>query len=265
MTGEFLYGLNQWVIFAFIVGLLCLSAEIGFRYGRRFAERTSPEIHSHVGTVEGALLGLLALLLGFAFAMAMSRFDTRKDVVLEEVNDLQTTFLRAQMLSKDHRAECSRLLREYLDSRIAFFNAGTDHAKTQSALEWTNRLQAQLWREAVTAAREDSDEVRTGYFIDSLNHLIDDHSKRVTAMENHVPEIIFVLLVVVATMTIAVTGYSSGLRNKRLKALRGILVFLIASTLLVILDLDRPRRGFIKVSERGLLELRQEIGKFAYE
>lgn len=210
-----------------------------------------------MATVEGALLGLLALLLGFAFAMAMSRFDTRKEVVLEEVNDLQTTFLRAQLLSKDRRVKCSRLLREYLESRITFYKAGTDHAKTQDALEWTNRLQAQLWHEAVMAVREDSDEVRTGYFIDSLNHLIDDHSKRVTAMENHVPEVILVLLVLVATMTIAVTGYSSGLRNKRLKALRGILVFLITSTLLVILDLDRPRRGFIQASERGLLELRK--------
>lgn len=71
---------------------------IGFRYGRRFSERTQPAIHPHVATVEGAFLGLLALLLGFPFAMAMSRFDTRKQVVLDEVNDLATTYLRAHLL-----------------------------------------------------------------------------------------------------------------------------------------------------------------------
>jgi hypothetical protein len=221
------------------------------------------EAHGHVATIESALLGLLALLLGFAFAMAMTRFDARKQVVLEETDDIETTFLRAQLLPEKHRDECSRLLRQYVDSRLAHYKAGADREKTNAALNWTKELQFRLWAEAVAAAQEDSDEVKTGYFIESLNGLIDDHTKRITAMENHVPEFILVLLFVVATMTIAVTGYSSGLRHARLRTLRFILVFLVAATLLVIVDLDRPRRGLIQVSESGMQQLREELDQFA--
>lgn len=262
MKGEVLYGINEWVLFILTVGVLYGAAEIGFRYGVRYAERTRPEIHSHVATVEGALLGLLALLLGFAFAMAMTRFETRRQVVLQEVNDLGTTYLRAHLLPERRRATCVRLLEDYLQTRIDYLQAGTDRTRSVEAQEATLRLQVRLWAEAVAAAREDPNEVTTGYFIESLNNLIDDHTKRSSAMENHVPEVILHLLMLVATLTIAVTGYSSGLRDKRLKALRGILVFLIAATLIVIIDLDRPRRGLIRVSEDGMLRLQSDFGEF---
>jgi hypothetical protein len=262
MSGEVLYGINEWVLFILSAGILYGAAEIGFRYGVRYAERTHPEIHTHVATVEGALLGLLALLLGFAFAMAMSRFETRKQVVLEEVNDLGTTYLRAHLLPERRRETCVRLIEEYVQSRIEYLGAGTDPIRTREAQEKTQRLQVRLWAQAVVAAREDSDEVRTGYFIESLNRLIDDHTKRSIAMENHVPEVILHLLMLVAVLTIAVTGYSSGLRGKRLKALRAILVLLITATLIVIVDLDRPRRGLIRVSEDGMVQLQSNIGEF---
>lgn len=262
MLGETLYGINQWILFVLIGGLIYGAAEVGFRYGRRYVSRTSSEIQSHVATVEGALLGLLALLLGFAFAMAVNRFDSRKQTVLDEVNDLQTTYLRAKLLPERQSANCMKLLEEYVDSRIAYSLAGADPVKSRESQEWTVRLQVQLWAEAMAAVRVDSNEVTTGYFIESLNHLIDDHTRRTIAMENHVPEAILDLLLLVATLTIAVTGYSSGLRQKRLKALRFILVMLIASTLMVIIDLDRPRRGLIRVSESGMLRLKDDLAAF---
>jgi uncharacterized protein (DUF2164 family) len=216
-----------------------------------------------VATIESALLGLLALLLGFAFAMAITRFDVRKQVVMEEANDLQTTFLRAQLLRQPYQAESSRLLREYVDSRVAYYQAGADRQKIRDALERTSQLQIRLWTVAVAAVRYDSNEVTTGYYVQSLNGLIDDHTKRLAAMENHVPEFILLLLVFVATMSIGVTGYSAGLKRARLLVLRAILAILVAATLLVIVDLDRPRRGLIKVSEGGMLQLQQDLDKFA--
>jgi hypothetical protein len=262
MSGEVLYGINEFVLLVLTAGILFGGAEVGFRYGRRHADRTPPEIHSHVATVEGALLGLLALLLGFAFAMAMTRFETRKQVVLEEVNDLQTTYLRAHLLPERRRATAVGLLEEYVQSRIDYLQAGADPVRSRDAQDATRRLQVRLWSEAVAAARENPDEVTTGYFIESLNELIDDHTKRSIAMGNHVPEVILHLLILVATLTIGVTGYSSGLRGKRLKALRAILVLLITATLLVIIDLDRPRRGLIRVSEDGMLRLQTELHEF---
>lgn len=110
MPGEFLYGVNQWVLLVLTTAAFYLCAEAGYRYGRRMAAQSGPDVHSHVTTIESALLGLLALLLGFAFAMAMNRFDVRKNVVVEEANDLRTTYLRAQLLPATPRdADMHRL------------------------------------------------------------------------------------------------------------------------------------------------------------
>lgn len=265
MAGEFLYGVSESLLFLGAIGLLYGGAEIGYRYALRTSDATSERIQSHVATVEGALLGLLALLLGFAFAMAMSRYDARKQVVLEEVNDLETTFLRAHLLPISQSGDCVAMLNEYLESRIAYLRAGADAGKIAEAQGWSRRLQGRLWSAALKAARENPDEVTSGYFVESLNHLIDDHTKRTIAMENHVPEVIYILLILVAALTIAVTGYSSGLRRRRLRALRVILILLVTATLTVIIDLDRPRRGLIRIGEEGLVRLQQDFPEFHRE
>lgn len=259
---DIIFNIELWQLTILSIGLFFGSAELGFRMGRRVADRFNPEFQPHVATIEGALLGLLALLLGFAFAMAMSRFDTRKELVMEEANDIQTAYLRSQLLPENHRAEARRLLKEYLASRIAFYQAGTSHKEIEAALAETQSLQARLWTMAIAAARENPDEVTSGYFIETLNGLIDDHTKRVTAMNNHVPDIILGLLFLVACMTIGVTGYSSGLNKTRLGGVRLILVILVAATLLVIIDLDRPRRGLIRVSESSLLDVQRGLPRF---
>ncbi len=265
MTSEFLFGFDQLLVLLISLVMLYVSIEAGYRYGTRFAERTSEAVQSHVATIEAALLGLMALLLGFAFSMALTRFDIRKQLVLNEVNDLQTTFMRSQLLPAAYRQTCVDLLHQYVETRIAYFQAGTNNQMMVQALQSTKAIQVQLWKAAVLAARANDSEVVTGYFISSLNNLIDDHTRRVTAMENHVPQPILALLFLVACLTVAVTGYSSGLCTKRLKALRYIIIVVITATLIVIVDLDRPRRGFIKISEAGMVQLKADLRQFVVD
>lgn len=256
-----MYEMNEWLLFALTILLFYASSEIGFRLGRRAGKGLGEEAYPHVATIEGALLGLLALLLGFAFSMAMSRYDSRRQVVVAEANDLQTTFLRSKLLPSARRHEIGILLKEYVDSRISYLQAGRDTALIRQALDLTVKLQDKLWNAALAVAEENSDEVRTGYFIESLNGLIDDHSRRLTAMESHVPDVIFILLLFVGAMTLAMTGYSSGFNEHRLIVPRLILIVLTAATLLVIVDLDRPRRGLITVSERSLVDLKAQLDR----
>ena len=259
MAHEVFYGVNQWILLLITIGLLYGSAEVGFRVGRRSATQIPADAHSHVATIEAALLGLLALLLGFAFAMAVSRFDVRKQAVLEEANDLQTAYLRAKLLPASHRDRCAQLLGDYVVSRIDYYQAGVNPELARTALERIRGLQAQLWAEAAAAVRENPEEGALGYFIETLNRLINNHNRRSEAMDNHVPEVILWLLLFMACMTVAVTGYSSGLKHLRLVGLRLILSVLIAASLFVIVDLDRPRRGLIKVSEDRLVTLRDQL------
>lgn len=95
MADEVFYGVDIWIILVASIVLFLVATESGFRIGRRAQTGAGEGSRSEIGTLQGAMLGLLALLLGFTFSMAMSRFEARKQLVLDESNAIGTTFLRA--------------------------------------------------------------------------------------------------------------------------------------------------------------------------
>lgn len=133
MADEVFYRVDIWIILVASIVLFLVATESGFRFGRRAQTRAAEGSLSEIGTLQGAMLGLLALLLGFTFAMAMSRFEARKQLVLDESNAIGTTFLRAQLLPQPPRREISNLLRQYVDVRLALYEAGIDEKKLRQA------------------------------------------------------------------------------------------------------------------------------------
>ena len=124
---------NQWLVFM-IVGLLMLVVtELGFRAGLRlFVAKDEPR-KGQIGGVQAAVLGMLALLLGFTFSMAVGRYESRRELVLQEANSIGTTFLRASFLPEAHKTGVEAKLRRYVDVRLDFYNAGNDAAKIAAA------------------------------------------------------------------------------------------------------------------------------------
>src|SRR5438105_2447633 len=112
MTSELLYGIPLWILFLAFVGLLLALVETGYRLGRR--QPTDDQERSQVGVIQGALLALLGLLLGFSFSMAATRFEARKQLVLDEANAIGTAYLRAQLLPERQRDQVLSLLRRYV-------------------------------------------------------------------------------------------------------------------------------------------------------
>ena len=197
MPEELFYEVNLWLILVAGIGFFLLATEAGFLLGRRSQE--TMEITSNPGyTIQAPALGLLALLLGFTFSMAVSRYDARKQVVLEESNAIGTTFLRAQLLPEPPREEVSNLLRRYVEVRLEFYEAGNDQKMLQEVRDETERFQSQLWADGAALAEKDPRAVTTGLFLQSLNEMIDLNAKRISALENHVPVVTLVLLYFVA-------------------------------------------------------------------
>ena len=193
--------------------------------------------------------------------MAMSRFDVRKQLVLDEANAIGTTYLRAQLFPDPHRQEVSNLLRRYVDVRLEFFEGGNNQKKLKEAKNKTDQLQNQLWSFVTAWGKEEPRSIPMGLFLQSLNDVIDLHAKRVTAMENHVPEIILVLLYFVAMAAIGLLGYGCGVGGSRNHLINILVPIIIAAVILVIIDLDRPRRGLIKVSQQSMLDLRRSLAE----
>jgi len=187
---ELFHDVNLWIILVASSGFFLLATEAGFLLGRRSQSTIDDHSISQIYTIQGAALGLLALLLGFTFSMAMSRYDTRKQMVLEESNAIGTTFLRAQLLPEPPRKEVSNLLRRYVEVRLEFYEAGNDQKLLREVRNKTERLQNQLWAHGAGVVENDPRAILTGLFFQkSLNETIDLNAKRITALENHVPEI----------------------------------------------------------------------------
>jgi hypothetical protein len=259
VSNELLYDLDLLLIFFVSIGALILFTELGFHLGRRAGRTISDKARSQISAVQGAILGLLALLLGFTFAMAMGRFDVRKQLVLDEANAIGTTYLRAQLLPEPPRQEISDLLRQYVRVRLEFYEAGTDEKKLNVASDATDKLQNQLWSIAAALGEKEPRAVTLGLFLQSLNEVIDLNNKRLNALENHVPEIILFLLYFVALVATGLIGYGCGLGGVRNLFVTAVSSVLIAAVILVIIDLDRPRHGLIQVSQQRMLELRHSL------
>ena len=245
----------------FIVGLavIWLAIEIGYQLGSRSGGRGS----ANVTTLEGAILGLLALMIGFTFAMSLTRFEGRRDAVLNEANAIGTTALRARLLPDPHRAEVLSLLREYVKTRLDITQRPTSPAELAAAVDRSSRLQEALWQQAKALAAKDNGMVPTGLFIQTLNEMIDDQAKRLAVLRNRVPNIVMMALFGVAAIAGAFAGYASSLDERRTRMPVYLMGFVVASVMLLLLDLDRPGQGFIDISQQPMIDTAESIAGFS--
>jgi hypothetical protein len=258
-SGEIVYRVNETVIALVVVGSLLLAVELGYRLGGKFPPGLTDSAKSPVLAVSGALLGLLALLLGFTLSMSLDRFEDRRQLVVQEANAIGTTYLRSGLLPEPDRSAVAELLRSYVEARLDFFNRRDDEAEFKRVIDRNEKLQRELWSHVATAVEKDSRPVTTGLFIQTLNEVIDLHEARVAAMENHVPESVLLLLLLVAVLAAMLVGYGCGLANRRHLLSTSVLSLLIGAVVIVIMDLDRPNRGLIHVSQKSMVRLRESM------
>jgi hypothetical protein len=242
------------VVFA-IFTLACY--EIGFRVGRWYQERTPGEQEGPTGMLVGSILALLAFLLAVTMGMAADRFDARRANVVTEANDIGTTYLRAGYLPEPASSQIRELLRGYVPLRITV----TDNSDIASDIARSVAIQHRMWAIAEDVARTTDKGDLVGLFIESLNDTIDIHEIRITAgLYTRVPETVLLLLVGGSALSLAMVGYSAGLTKRRSMLSAVVLVLALGAVIMIVVDLDRPREGFIQVSQQPLIDLQQQIG-----
>jgi len=244
-----------WGFFVLTLALVLLAIEGGYRLGRFRLTRAEHEKEAPVGAMVAAMLGLLAFMLAFTFGLAAQRFDTRRQVLLDEANAIGTTYLRAAMLPQ-HEEDIRALLRDYVDVRLAAVHTGG----IAEGVRESEALQNRLWAHAVALSRDNPDSIVVGLFVQSLNEVIDLHAKRITAgIRNRIPGVIWLALFAVAAMSLGAMGYHAGL----VRTSRSLAIVAVGVTFTVVIglvaDLDKPREGFLTVSQQALVDLRESM------
>ncbi len=250
-----MYDINSLLIAGILLVSMIAAIEIGFRVGTRGASAANDGSRTHINAVLASLLGILALLLGFTFSLALQRYDSRSAAVVDEANAIGTAYLRASLLHGTVRGPAEAKLREYVDLRVQASVVSLDHeADRLQLVAAASRVQEELWALARQAAAERPDAI-TALFASALNDMFDALGTRDATLARHVPEVVLLLVYGTFLMAALILGYSSGMSGHRASFVSNILVGLIVCLVFIIIDLDRPRRGIIEVSQHSLVEL----------
>ncbi|HET8781840.1 MAG TPA: hypothetical protein VFM63_05460 [Pyrinomonadaceae bacterium] len=244
-----------WSLLPITIGIALLSVETGRRLAGYRLQQSAEEKESPVGGMVGGTLGLLAFMLAFTFGLASTRFEARRQILLQEANAIGTCYLRAAMLPDPMRTDARNLLREYVDVRLEAVKPGQLEQGMAKSEELLNRL----WALAVTTAEKEKN-VITSLFIQSLNQVIDLHSTRLMAgVRSRVPGIIWIVLYLLLILAMIMLGYQSGLAKGRRSLAVLALVIGFSSVLYLIADLDRPGQGMLQTNQETMTDLRRTM------
>ena len=244
-----------------VVGLAIVlaSSEIGWQLGLRAKGRG----RENMPALEQSVLALLALIIGFTFFMALTRYESRREAILNEANAIGTTALRARLLPDPHRTTILKLLREYAQIRVDYIGRGVSFAEVPEVIQRSNEIQEGLWQQAKAVVAMDREMVPTGLFIQTLNELIDNQAKRLAVLRNQIPNIVLLSLFAIAAVGGAFAGYAAALEPQRTRLPVYALGFLVSGIIMVILDLDHPNIGFVTVSQQPIIDVTASIAAFS--
>jgi hypothetical protein len=248
---DWIYDLDFSILYPLVVAMSVGSAGIGAWLGNR-SQRRGAKQEDH-GMLAGSTLGLLALLLAFSFSLALSRFDTRRSMVLEEANAIGSAANFALMLPESTRQPILDLLHEYTAVRIGL-GRPFDPAKLEHDVARSVDLQARLWQFGVTLTAASPQSLPIYRFVGSLNEVNNIHESRLSAIRFRIPAVVLLLLLGVAMVAMALTGYHSGVLGAQWPMATILMAVTVAIVMTLVLDLDRPARGFIQVPVQPLVD-----------
>ena len=252
---EWFNSANIWLIYVGTIVLILAGEEIGAALARRGRVHPTSDADRLLSSLATPSLGLLALIIGFTFSMALSRFEARRTAVLSEANAIGTAALRGQMLQEPYRSTVAPLFKEYMMIRIVSSTESPGSPKVSQAIQRSLGIQNELWRAGMAAAASNPQVVPSGLFIQALNRMFDAHEERLSAARNQVPLVVFVLLEAIAIVAFAFEGYGLQLAQVRNRTVIWIMVLMVGSAIMLVVDLDRPQSGFITVDQTPLLDL----------
>ena len=232
------------------IGMLLMDFA-GFKLRLNRNKKNITDTHTGLGPAEGALLGLLSLLLAFTFNLSASRYDARRQTIIDEANNIGTAILRTQLYPDSTRDYLKTDFKKYVEARIKYYETGNDEEKTQAALSNSSLISQRIWNNVAALSQKPENILRSQQMIPALNNMIDITTTRDDKRVAYVPNSILNLLFILCLTTAFIIGY-----GRKEKKIDSILLFgftlMICITVYLILDLDHARSGIITMDKAHL-------------
>ncbi|MBV8263663.1 MAG: hypothetical protein JOY87_07570 [Candidatus Eremiobacteraeota bacterium] len=233
--------------------LFLIAVELGFRWGKRGAASGHDQ---PLGTTIGAAFGVVGLLLAFSFSLSVTRFDSRRADLVDEANAIGKTITTTQLLDASTRPRMLAELKEYVETRIAFAYAGGDAEARAPFTRRSGELQHAMWQLVTQDARKDPHSTMTPLFIQALNETMDTAEKHNAALAAVIPLPIVAVLLIIVLVSGVLLGIDFGRKGRRSPVVQLLFAVMLGLVIGVILDMDRPQHGLIRIDVSPLESLR---------
>lgn len=256
MYRSFLYQLDAGMLCLVLFSLMVLAMFSGQKFARTKLKLDS----SHVSSLNGALLALLAFILGFTYSMSNQRYDVRKEVIIQEANDLGTAILRADVFADSIRTPLRADFKRYLEARIAYYESKTDYDRMEAEMAKARKISGAIWNRIAEVNRI-APNAATVVAMTSVNTMIDIESERFYKSIARVPDSIIILLFLLSISAAFFTGCQAAAYKGFDLVMPIILQLMLTLVIYITLDLDRPRRGLINMDEihKSMIDLRENF------
>lgn len=254
---NFIFPTIFFVIFALVFGFLLWGRRLGDRYYREPSDGAGEGL----GALDAAVFGLMGLLVALTFTGAASRFDDRRQLITQEVNDIGTAWLRLDLMADPARDEVRQLFREYLDARLAVYAAVSAGKTIDPDFSQVARVQQQIWDRVMLAVREERGVPLATSLVPALNNMFDTATTRTLATKMHPPPAIYVLLMLLILASALLAGFGMAKAKRRSNLHVVVFAACTAVAIYLIIDLEYPRLGFVRVEayDQALVDLRASM------
>jgi hypothetical protein len=243
-------------IAAGIIALL----EVGRRVGMRRRARMLDDSTGSTGTVDATIFGLMGLLLAFTFSGAASRWEWRRNLIVQEANDIGTAYLRLDLLPPESQPQLRDTFRKYAGARLAIYRKLPDIDAAKKELARAQVIQDQLWRQVVSAAKDSDSPAVMMLVLSNVNEMLDITTTRTAATQAHLPGIVFAMLGATVLACSLLAGYNMAWNPHRSWVHIASYTILVSVAVYLILELEYPRLGFVRIEAADDL-LIQELDK----
>jgi carbon starvation protein CstA len=257
--------LPWWLVYILTTTLVLTASWLGIKLAIIRKQKRGEDHEGSVNSVVGALMGLLAFILAFTFGVTTNKFDSRKELLLEEVTAIETLYLRAGLIPEPHCSEVRALVKQYVNIRIDLAQH-PNHAR--EAIIEAESLQKKMWKHAEALPNlnlKHSDVV--SLFTESLNHVIELQTKRITVTTMHqLPPALWFSLYIITFLSMMGIGYLFGMAAKANWTLLTILSLAFSVVIILIADLDNSntgQQGIIRLNTQPMIQLEQRMNVIA--
>lgn len=261
MHTEILFAFDEWAVFLFLAALLFAVMRTAYVIGRRHSARYSERGAGQIANVAGLLIGFFSLILGFTFCIALERYNARMEMLEKEVDDTGTLFQMTELLAEPFRGEAQGMLVKYAEFRHRRYDRSLPREERQAIAARVGGILDVLWENGMRAARTPGglSPALADRYIGTLSAFESDRFRRNFAIDFHVPEPIIWFLIIIAMLGAGACGYANGLHQVANPVMRVTLLLGILLTIFIIIDLDRPHGGIVRVNQSPMGRLAEQL------